>query len=181
MINEISQKIAALRKQKGLTLKELSDKSGLSISFISQIENGSSSLAITSLKKIADALEVPIISFFSAMHNNNFHVQIADQETFQIEGAGAEYIRLSGTFPDRSMEALLVVMQPGKSTGQKFCHAGEEFLYVIEGLLVVDLDGQQYIVKAGESMHFPAATPHFWTNPLKEKTKLLSVVMPAIF
>ncbi len=51
MINEIAEKIRNLRKEKNLTLKDLSEKTGLSISFLSQVENNSSSLAITSLKK----------------------------------------------------------------------------------------------------------------------------------
>ncbi len=52
MINEIAEKIRNLRKEKNLTLKDLSEKTGLSISFLSQVENNSSSLAITSLKKL---------------------------------------------------------------------------------------------------------------------------------
>ena len=62
-MDEISEKIRTLRRENNLTLKELSEKTGLSISFLSQVENGTSSLAITSLKKIADALNVPINTF----------------------------------------------------------------------------------------------------------------------
>lgn len=181
MINEIAEKIAALRKQKDLTLKELSEKSGLSISFLSQLENGSSSMAITSLKKIADALEVPINYFFSTLEDHNFHVPKDEQKTFRIEGSGAEYILLSGAFPDRTLETMVVTMLPGQDLGKKFAHNGEEFVYVLEGLLVVDLDGKQYIVKAGESMHYPSTMPHYWSNPLKEPTKLLSIITPALF
>ncbi len=68
MINEIAEKIRNLRKEKNLTLKDLGEKTGLSISFLSQVENNSSSLAITSLKKIADALNVPI-TYFSKVQN----------------------------------------------------------------------------------------------------------------
>ena len=57
-MNEIAERIRNLRKEKSLTLKDLSEKTDLSVSFLSQVENGASSLAITSLKKIADALGV---------------------------------------------------------------------------------------------------------------------------
>ena len=60
----ISERIRQLRTQNKLTLKDLSQKTGLSVSFLSQVENGSSSLAITSLKKIADSLNVSIKIFF---------------------------------------------------------------------------------------------------------------------
>ncbi len=69
MLNEISQKIKTLRKQQDLTLKDLGQKSGLSVSFLSQVENGSTSLAIVSLKKIADALNIPIAYFSMSMKN----------------------------------------------------------------------------------------------------------------
>ncbi len=72
MINEIAEKIRNLRKEKNLTLKDLGEKTGLSISFLSQVENSSSSLAITSLKKIADALNVPITYFFKSQNFTNF-------------------------------------------------------------------------------------------------------------
>lgn len=138
-------------------------------------------MAITSLKKIADALEVPINYFFSTMEDHNFHVSKDEQKTFRIEGSGAEYIRLSGAFPDRSIEAMVVTLLPEQDLGKKFAHNGEEFVYVLEGLLVVDLDGKQYIVKAGESMHYPSTMPHYWFNPLKESTRLLSIITPALF
>lgn len=75
MINEIAEKIRNLRKEKNLTLKDLGEKTGLSISFLSQVENNSSSLAITSLKKIADALNVPITYFFKSPELHKYLVK----------------------------------------------------------------------------------------------------------
>jgi len=181
MIEEIAQKISALRKQKGLTLKELSDKTGLSISFLSQIENGASSLAITSLKKVADALDVPIVYFFASTENNSFHVKLEDQRVFRMKGAGNEYIRLSGDFSNRAMEALLITMPPGADTGTKFSYVGEEFVYVLEGLLELELEGKKYLVKPGESIHYPSTIPHLWTNPITDPTRVLCLITPSIF
>lgn len=59
-MEKIGEKIKSLRFEKGMTLKDLSLKTGLSISFLSQIERGSSSIAITSLKKIADSFNVAL-------------------------------------------------------------------------------------------------------------------------
>lgn len=62
-MEEINKKIKELRIQKGLTLKDLSERTELSISFLSQVERGTTSLAITSLKKIADALNTKMAEF----------------------------------------------------------------------------------------------------------------------
>ncbi|SFH67822.1 Cupin domain protein [Tindallia magadiensis] len=179
-MQEVSKKIREIRKERGLTLKELSERTGFSISFLSQVERETSSIAITSLKKIADSLHVPITTFFKAYDNEHFLVNKEDQKSFLIEGSSTEYIRLSGTFQDRALESLMVTLQPEEKHGHLFSHQGEEFLYVLEGAVVVTIDGDDYTVYAGDSIHYPSGKPHLWTNPLEEKTRFLCILTPVI-
>lgn len=181
MIDEISAKIRNLRKEKDLTLKDLSEKTGLSVSFLSQIENGSSSLAITSLKKIAEALNVAIEYFFKTPEIHNFLVKSDEEKPFKIEGSNSQFVRISGDFPGRKIESMLIIIPPEQMHGTKFNHPGEEFVYVLEGALIVNLAGTDYLVKAGDSIQYPSTTDHSWINPLNQETKLLSVVTPLIF
>ena len=181
MINEIADKIKDLRKEKGLTLKDLSTKTGLSVSFLSQVENGASSLAITSLKKIAEAFDVAINYFFDVPQVHNFLVKSEEEEVFKMEGSDSEFIRLSGDFPNRKLESLITIIPPEHKHGSNFTHPGEEFVYVLEGALIVEIDGTEYLVKAGDSIHYPSTLSHQWTNPLKQETKILSVLTPLIF
>jgi transcriptional regulator with XRE-family HTH domain len=181
MINEIADKIKDLRKEKGLTLKDLSTKTGLSVSFLSQVENGASSLAITSLKKIAEAFDVAINYFFDVPQVHNFLVKSEEEEIFKMEGSDSEFIRLSGDFPNRKLEALITIIPPEHKHGSNFTHPGEEFVYVLEGALIVDINGTEYLVKAGDSIHYPSTLSHQWANPLKQETKILSVLTPLIF
>ncbi|TYP48143.1 Cupin domain-containing protein [Thermosediminibacter litoriperuensis] len=88
---------------------------------------------------------------------------------------------LSGDFPQRTLEAMIVYIPPEEGLGSKFSHPGEEFVYVLEGTVIVDIDGNEYLVKAGESIHYPSTIPHSWYNPLKQKAKLLTVLTPIIF
>jgi transcriptional regulator with XRE-family HTH domain len=181
MINEIAQKIHDLRKERSLTLKDLSSATGLSVSFLSQVENTSSSLAIISLKKISDALGVDISYFFEVPKANKFLVNAKNEEAFKIEGSNSEFIRLSGDFPNRKLESMIIIIPPEQKHGSKFSHPGEEFVYVLEGTLIVILDGKEYWVKEGESIHFPSTSEHMWINPLKQETKILDVLTPLIF
>lgn len=181
MINEIAEKIAALRKQRGYTLKEMSDACGLSISFLSQIENGASSLAITSLKKIADALEIPITYFFDSHENHNYHISLEEQEQWKLEGSPYEFIRLNGSFPERTLDPMIVIIPAGSTIGQKYTHLGEEFIYVMEGVLEVQMESRSFLVKAGESIHYPSTQPHSWFNPGKQTSRILSVLTPKVF
>ncbi|MHC6180094.1 helix-turn-helix domain-containing protein [Clostridium sp. JNZ X4-2] len=181
MIGKIAEKIHNLRKGNNLTLKDLSQKTGLSVSFLSQIENGSSSLAITSLKKISDALNVNISYFFKAPETHNFLVKIDEEKTFKMEGSNSEFIRISGDFPSRSMESMLVIIPPEQMHGSKFNHPGEEFVYVLEGGLIVTLDGTEYFVEAKNCIQYPSTIVHSWRNPMKQDTKLICVITPLIF
>lgn len=181
MIAEISGKIRNLRKEKNLTLKDLSMKTGLSVSFLSQVENGYSSLAITSLKKIAEALNVTMNYFFKTPEIHNFLVKSDEEKTFKIEGSNSEFIRISGDFPGRKIESMIVILPPKEMHGSNSNHPGEEFVYVLEGALIVNLAGTDYLVKAGDSIQYPSTTDHSWLNPLDQNTKFLIVVTPLIF
>ncbi|SNS73446.1 transcriptional regulator, XRE family with cupin sensor [Anaerovirgula multivorans] len=181
ILSEIADKIKELRKEKGLTLKDLAEKTELSVSFLSQVENGSSSLAITSLKKIADAFAVPMTYFFYNIDVHNYHVKIQEQEPFKMEGSNSKFIRLSGDFSGRIMEAVIVSIPGGQKHGHRYSHPGEEFVYVLEGVLIVEIEGTEYLVKSGDSIHYPSTIVHQWSNPLNSPVKVLSVISPAIF
>ncbi len=181
MIEEISKKIRQLRKEKNMTLKELSEQTGLSVSFLSQVENNTSSLAITSLKKIADALGKDISYFFKSPEVKSYHVKYEDQEPFKIETSKAEFVKLSGDFPNKCMEAMIVTIPPKEQHGDLFSHPGEEFIYVLDGTLEIVLDDVTYSVKQGDSFHFPSTVSHLWRNPLKSTLRFLVVLTPSIF
>ncbi|QHJ69120.1 MULTISPECIES: XRE family transcriptional regulator [Planococcaceae] len=177
----IYQKIKNLRIESGLTLKDLSEKTELSVSFLSQIERGSSSLAITSLKKIADAFEVPVTFFFDSETNHNYMLQAGDRKPFQLEGASTTYSRLNGEFGGRRLEPLLVTLAPKQEQNQTSNHPGEEFYYVLKGAALFKVDGKEYFVREGDSIHYPSEVPHSWENPLNEETIILCVLTPVIF
>ncbi|ANU21408.1 DNA-binding protein [Planococcus plakortidis] len=180
-MDEIHQKIKHLRIEQGLTLKDLSEKTNLSVSFLSQIERGSSSLAITSLKKIADAFEVPITFFFDTEVNHNYMLPAKERKPFKLEGAPTTYSRLNGEFGGRSLEPLLVTLAPNQEQNQTSNHPGEEFYYVLKGAALFKVDGKEYIVREGDSIHYPSEVPHSWENILNEETVILCVLTPVIF
>jgi transcriptional regulator with XRE-family HTH domain len=181
-MDEIYKKIKELRVQRGLTLKDMSERTDLSISFISQVERGATSLAITSLKKIADALNVKITEFFeSEQPSETYMVKRNDQKPFQLNGSDFIYARLNGEFAGRSLEPILVTVAPNQKKSQQYGHAGEEFYFVLKGMILFHIDGKEYVVREGDSLHFPSTSAHALENPTNEETILLSVLTPVIF
>ncbi|MEK4030012.1 XRE family transcriptional regulator [Pseudobacillus sp. FSL P4-0506] len=181
-MDHIHEEIKRLRLDRKLTLKELSEKTNLSTGFLSMIERGSSSLTITSLKKIADAFEVDISYFFDKpINHTKFYVKKSDQKKFRIEGSETAYVRLSGNFSSRALEPLVVALQPKQQKDYDYSHAGEEFYYVLKGLVRFNVDGEEFDVAEGESIHFPSQIPHDYENPLEEESILLCVLTPILF
>lgn len=179
-MEDIFIKINHLRKERRLTLKELSTATGLSVSFLSQVERGTTSLAITSLKKIADALEVPMVYFFEDDSELNYAVYKKEQKPFRIGSSDSTLIRLSSHFPDRKVDAFIVALDPKHKDPELVQHPGEEFYYVLEGEVLIYINEKKYLLKKGDAIHFPSTIPHKWENPLDYETILISSVTPAI-
>jgi transcriptional regulator with XRE-family HTH domain len=180
-MDEIHKKIKTLRLQNGLTLKVLSERTELSISFLSQVERGTTSLAITSLKKIADALNVKISEFFNDLPNDNYIVKANEQKPFNLKGTDFTYARLNGEFKGRILEPILVTLAPNQKQTQQYGHAGEEFYFVLKGFVIFNIDGKEYVIRQGDSIHFPSTCQHTVENPFSEESILLCVLTPVIF
>ena len=182
MIEEIHEKIKTLRTQREMTLKELSQKTGLSSSFLSLVERGASTLTIISLKKIADAFGVEISYFFDKqVSTTKYYVDRSGQKKFRIEDSETAYIRLSGSFQNRALEPLIVTLQPNQQKDFDDSHAGEEFYYVLKGKVRFKVDKEEFDVSEGESIHFPSFIPHDYENLLSEEAVLICVLTPILF
>jgi len=182
ILKGICEKIRMLRTQQDMTLKEMSKRTGFSISFLSQVENGTSSLAITSLHKIAEALNAPIAYFFEEQMNDNFNFVNARSERnfFRIEHSNMVYARLAGSFTGRTLEPMYVTLEP-KVVQATYNHEGEEFHYILQGEVVVKINDKEYNLSAGDSIHFPSTLDHSMRNPRDEAAHLISVLAPVIF
>lgn len=181
-MDDIHLKIKALRQERQLTLKDLSEVTGLSLSFLSQIERGASSLSITSLKKIADALDIHINYFFlEEKDQQNFVVRKGERHSFSTSYGNQLYTRLAGTFAERKLEPMVVRLKPNMKEEGSYSHSGEEFYYVLEGEVVFTINDEKYHLLEGDSIHFPSSISHHWENPLTTETVVLSIVTPIIF
>lgn len=181
-MDDIHLKIKALRQEKGLTLKDMSEQTGLSLSFLSQIERGASSLSITSLKKISEALNIHINYFFLDEDNQpNFVIRKNERHSFSTKLGSQLYNRLSGTFPGRKLEPLIVTLPPHMNEEHPYSHIGEEFYYVLDGEVIFYINKEKFHLYEGDTIHYPSSVSHQWENPLSIESTVLSIVTPIIF
>ncbi|MBB6453749.1 transcriptional regulator with XRE-family HTH domain [Salirhabdus euzebyi] len=170
-----------MRKQKNMTLQDLSDVTGLSVGFISQVERGASNLAISSLKKIADAFEVNISEFFEDRNGYTYVTRKDEQQVFQVNGLDTLYANLGGNFDKRVLAPYILILEPSQKKKDSFKFSGEEFYYVIKGAVKFTIDNKEYEIYEGDSIHFPSHLEHFGENISEEETHLLGVITPVVF
>ncbi|MFD3158533.1 helix-turn-helix domain-containing protein [Haloimpatiens sp. FM7330] len=184
MAVDIGRKIKELRMSKNLTLKELSEKVNLSIGFLSQLERGLTNVAVDSLEKIADALSVELTYFFSIPKSSNESIlRSYEQEIFQVTNSKFINYHLTNDIENKTILPRLVQILPSSSDEEinNYQHEGEEFVYVLEGILTLFLDNQKYELYPGDSAHIESNIAHNWANYTNKIVKLLSVNTPNPF
>jgi len=177
----VYEKIRELRLQNKMTLKELGEKTGFSVGFLSQVERGISSMTIVSLSKIANALGVNLKDLVDVEDRKSFVNRKDSQLLLRLERSFTSYIRLNGEFPDRKMEPLILRVKPNTLEAEECKHDGEEFYYVIKGKAVFFIEDTEYVIGEGESIHYPSRLKHKTLNRENEELVMLNVTVPPVF
>lgn len=187
----VGQRIREFRQRRGMTLRNLSARTGMSIGFLSQAERGLSTIELTALGSVASVLGVSVADFFDSGANAEDAPVVALPGHFTLTRAASgvtEYVSgqqtyrmLSDRGADLVLEPMLVHIAPGGRREAAYGHRGEEFAYVISGELLYEVDGVEHRLYPGDSVHLRSAVPHRIYNDTDEVTTVVSVVTPRLF
>jgi transcriptional regulator with XRE-family HTH domain len=169
---DLGASLRAERLRQGLSLRETARRLGFSASALSQIETGKAQPSVGKLFDIVNLLNVSVDGLLAAdavaARDGQGFVSLqraGDHETLELE-SGVRWRRLTaGSFP--GVEFLHVEYQPGaSSTGDStfMRHAGQEFGYVLSGRLTIHVGFDAHQLGPGDSISFPATTPHRLAN-----------------
>lgn len=177
-MSDIGNMIRDLRIDKRLTLKDVSKRTDLSISFLSQVERSKSSVTLQSLSRIADALGVSRSYFFTKKPENTSIRKQQGKNELDFRNTDFIYNGLTGNMENPVFEPMLVVLLPGESDKTVSAHRGEEFVYVLSGTLTVQLNDNITELEPGDSFHIKSTIPHTWYNETDNVVKLIYVYSP---
>ena len=180
----LGEKIKKIRNGKSFSLRDLAGKVDLSASFLSQIEQGKASPSIENLKKIANCLDVRVSYLIEDEEVKKDTVLIRRNERDSIESIdpNTKISLLTSTDIDKQMEPIIYEIGPkGESGRESFSHPGEEFVFVLEGQLEIDINEKNYILDEGDSLYFKSTQKHKFVNPTDKMTRVLWVVTPPTF
>jgi transcriptional regulator with XRE-family HTH domain len=202
---DLGARLRAERLRKGISLREMARRVGVSASALSQIETGKAQPSVSKLFDIVNLLETSLDGLLAgasgtapagrgpgdghgvaaADANNGYETEgffsfqrSGEHEVLELE-SGVHWRRLTaGSLP--GVEFLHVSYAPGACSsrdGAFMRHAGQELGYVVAGRLVVDVGFDSYQLGPGDSISFPAPTPHRLSNPGTEPAAAIWCVL----
>ena len=162
-INHIGQRIRRLRRESKMTLLEVATASSLSVGFLSQVERNLTGISISSLVNVAKALSVPLGALLEHPRQAQPDSHEGRRESYRVGPMRQRYERLSTTFDGSLLNAVKVLMLEGYSS-EWVAHGGDEFVYVLSGQVRYTLRKKDYVLAAGDSLHFNAQERHRVVN-----------------
>lgn len=166
-----------IRKEKNITLKELSDVTGLSVSFLSKYENGKTNITVASLFSIAHALDVPIKVLIASEDEEEFLIVRKEDRISVVQNAKdctmQDFLTRGSLF---GMQVTVMHMPPYSSSGDLESHDGEEFLYVLDGEIELTIENRTFTqLKKDDMAYYFARSRHGWKNNTDKEATFLAV------
>ncbi len=180
----IGEKIKELRKKNELSIQKLAKKAGVSPAGIYKIETNEMTPTITTLMKIAEALDKKV-SFFIDEEDSLSDVEYIhekERKKVRINESRVIYENVAARLEDCLMEAYVAIIEVDGSSGDEpMSHRGEELDICLNGTIEFTVRDQVYVLDPGDSLHFKARIPHSWKNIGDEPVRMISVVTPPPF
>lgn len=177
----LGEKIRIKRIEKQMTLKDLAERTGVTQGFLSQVERGLTDPSITSLRRIAHALNVPIFYFLMDEAKANPVVRKNERQVLRFPDSHLTFELLS---PDlnRSLEMMMSRLEPGAVTcDEPLVHPGEENIVVLKGKMKIQVGEDFYILAEGDSIYYFSSIPHKIWSIGTEELVFVSAITPPEF
>ena len=167
--------LRALRQERGMSLTAAAEASGLSRSFISMVENGTTEIAVSRLIRLAGAYGAFAADLLTSVHATT------DPEFVSLDGAfeapapppGIELRYLASA--SWRIQPFMVVLQPGARL-DRLSHAGTEFVHCVEGTVRMTVAGQSYDLSEGDTLVIPEHAEHAYANETGSTARIVGGV-----
>ena len=173
---DVGARVRDLREQRGLSMRALAELCELSPNAISLMERGKTSPNVSTLHRLAKALQVHITAFFED-REERARLVLSRVGERPVVGQEQPLLKSLGSgLEEQLMDPFEVTLQPGSGSGQQvMSHDGQELVYCLQGELEYRVEGHVYLLGPGDSLMFEARQPHSWRNPGTRSTRFLMV------
>jgi len=175
------QRIKATRERRGFTLEELSERSGIDLQTLKDVEEGRTFLPIGQLIRLSKALSLRMSDFIATGEEPFTIVRMDQRRKFarfgevKRTGHGYEYESLAPNKKDRVMEPFIVTLYPA-AADEPSAHDGQEFIYVLEGEMEVIIGEHRDVLRPGDAVYYDSTTSHLVKATGDKPVKILAVL-----
>lgn len=173
-VEQIGERLRRYRRAANKTLNQVAAESGLTASFLSQAERNLTGVSISSLLSIANSLGIPLNTLFDQPPQPQPDSHQGQRVRYTIGSQPLVYERLSSNFPGNLINVMNMTMAVGYQS-ELISHEGGEFTYVLSGQIVYVIEGRNYPLGPGGSVHFDAKKPHSIANTGDDVAEVLVV------
>lgn len=186
---ELGAKIRELRTGANLTIKELAGSAGLSASLISQVERGVAEPSLTSLRRVADVLAVPVATLFVGGSDNpsdssnrrgeRLVVRADARRVLKAPDSEMQHELLVPDLSTRALEIIQTVLPPfSRMPDGAAQHEGDESVIVLSGEIIACHDGEEFVLREGDTISWNPELPHWIENRTDGTATVIGVVTP---
>lgn len=179
----VGERIKKLRELKGLSLRDVSQRSGISEEMLESIEADAIAPPLGTLTKLARALEMKMGYLLTGGESRPFVITREDERkpvsrhaAQQQHKYGYSYLSLSPGMRNRNMEPFLVTLSPTAEEMPGSVHEGEEFIYVLEGEMQVIIGEHREVLYPGDTIYYHSSIPHLVKCHQGKPTRILAVL-----
>ncbi len=175
---DLGSRLRELRRGQRLTLEELGKRTGLTSSFLSQIERNITSPSVKSLREIAAALNTKVGRLFEEQKSRDF---IFIKKNMRKKITNDEFkscceVLASGLLDIRMEPSLIILEVGGKTEKQSDSLDGEEFGFVLKGKVEILRGAEKFIMERGDSIYFKGVKAHEVKNISNSEANLLWII-----
>jgi transcriptional regulator with XRE-family HTH domain len=179
---DVGGRLRQVREGRGVSQRELARRSGISNATISQIESGAVNPSVGALKRILDAIPMPMADFFAEEQPPRDQVFFRTTDMVDIGRGGVSYRQVGKDLSGKALQILHERYATGAESGRiRLRHEGEEGGIVLRGLLEVIVGDQRAVLGPGEAYYFRSSEPHRFRNVGAEPCEVVSCCTPPSF
>jgi transcriptional regulator with XRE-family HTH domain len=175
IVSSIGPKLRELRIQRGYSLQQLADRAEVSAAAIHKIERSGMVPTITTLLKLAAALNRPVGYFVNEEADDDgpaVLIRSGERRVVFTSHRGIDLEGISGPYGRFFLAGAIATVEPGASSGAKPNeHPGEELVFVLDGALEFEVEGRDFRLAKGDAVHFRTDRPHRWKNPGRQDAR----------
>ena len=180
-VEEIGKRIRILREEKGISLDELSNLTGFDVELLSNIENNIVQPQLGTVIRLSKALDSAFGRLISGIGNRIYSITRKDEQKVVSRSTAKKgqkqvyiYKSLAPEVKGRHMEALIVQLEENPDI-EVSVHDGEEFIYVLDGVVVLNIGEETFDLEPGDSAYYLSTTPHLVASK-KGRATILAVL-----